>query len=347
MGYVSLIRMKIDKDEHLRPYADQVLSASRKAVDLIQGLLAFSRQQPITLLPTDINDEIKTTEQLLKRLLTEDIEMRTSLAQDDLVVMADKSQMDQVLFNLIANARDAMPKGGTIIVETGIVDIDNRFIKAHGFGEPGRYVLISVSDTGMGMDEATREKIFDPFFTTKETGKGTGLGLATVYGIIKQHSGFITVYSEPNHGTTFRIYLPAVQVKVDEERGKTMPIAGGKETVLIAEDNEEVRHFVQDVLQEYGYKTIEAMDGEDAVNKFKQRPGVDLIILDSVMPKKNGREVYEEIRGINPHIKVIFTSGYTRDVVLDKGIKDREFDFIAKPLTLDELLQKVREVLDR
>lgn len=346
MGYTSLIKMKMDKNSPLQPYVDQILSASRKATDLTQGLLAFSRQQPITLVPIDMNGAIKKTEQLLKRLLTEDIELCTSLTKDTTVVMADRSQVDQVLFNLATNARDAMPKGGTLTIETDIADMDSRFIGVHGFGKPGRYVLISISDTGEGMDKATQGKIFDPFFTTKEIGKGTGLGLATVYGIIKQHNGYITVYSEPGQGTTFRVYLPAAMTKAGEEQDAATPPKGGRETILIAEDEEEVRHIMREALQEYGYRTIETIDGEDAVDKFKLHRDIDLIILDSVMPKKNGREAYEEIRGIDPQIKVLFTSGYTKDVVLNKGIKDKEFDFIAKPLILDEFLQKVRDVLD-
>ena len=348
MGYATLMQMKMDKDSSLRSYVDQILSASRKAADLTQSLLAFSRKQSVTLVPLDINNTIKVTEKLLKKLIIEDIELRTSLAKDDMIVMADKSQMDQILFNLVTNARDAMPKGGTITIETDVATIDSTFIRIHGFGEPGRYVLINVSDTGTGMDEATKVKIFDPFFTTKEVGKGTGLGLATVYGIVKQHSGYITADSEPDRGTTFRIYLPAVMAKVDQEQQKTAhAVIMGKETILIAEDNKAVRRFMREALQRHGYTIIEAIDGEDAVDKFKQHRNIDLSIIDSVMPKKNGREVYEEIHGINPHVKTLFMSGHTRDVVLNKGIEDKEFDFIAKPLSLNALLQKVREVLDR
>jgi signal transduction histidine kinase len=347
MGYANLMQIKIDKSNPLKPYVDQILSASQKAADLTRSLSAFSRQQPVALTPLNINNTIKAAEKLLKRLLTEDIELRTSFAQDDAIIMADKSQMDQILFNLVTNARDAMPGGGMLTIETSIADIDDGFFRAHGFGKPGRYVLITISDTGTGMDEATQEKIFDPFFTTKEVGKGTGLGLATVYGIIKQHDGYITVYSEMDHGTAFRIYLPAARIKADDKQDSATIIERGNETVLIAEDNEEVRSFMREVLQEYGYKIIEAKDGEDAIDKFKQYGDIDLVVVDSVMPKKNGRKVCEEIYGINPHIKVLFTSGHTKDVILDKGIKDMELDFIAKPLSLNRFLQKVREVLDR
>jgi PAS domain S-box-containing protein len=346
-GYAALIQKELDALHPLRPYVDQVLSASKKATDLTGRLLAFSRKQPTTLVPLNINRTIKETEKLLRRLLTDDIELHTSFARDDAIAMADKSQIDQILFNLATNARDAMPKGGTLTIKTSLAVADEEFIMMHGFGEHGRYVEISVSDTGTGMDETTRENIFDPFFTTKEVGKGTGLGLATVYGIVKQHNGYIAVDSAPNQGTIFHVYLPVVEMKADEMQDTAPPLQRGKETVLIAEDNEDVRSFMREVLQQYGYETLEAADGEDAIETFRQHRDVDLIIVDSVMPKKNGREVYETIHGIDPHIKVLFTSGYTKDIILDKGIEEKEFDFIAKPLSLDNFLRKVREVLDR
>lgn len=345
MGYASLMQIKMEKDNPLRPYLDQILSASRKAADLTQSLLAFSRKQPVTLLPLDINGTIGSTKKLLKRLLTEDIDLSTSLTRDDTVVMADRSQVDQILFNLVTNARDAMPRGGTLTIKTDIAEIDERFTRTHGFGSPGQYVVITILDTGEGMDEATRRKIFDPFFTTKETGKGTGLGLATVYGIVKQHNGYITVQSEPGRGSAFRIYLPAVRAKTDHEQEAAIPNDPGTGTILIAEDNQEVRRFIREALREYGYTTIEAVDGEDAVSKFREHGDIDLVIVDSVMPKKNGREVYEEVHRMDPRARVLFMSGYTKDVILEKGIEDGGLDFIAKPLTLDRLLKKVRELL--
>ena len=273
--------------------------------------------------------------------------LRTSLTGDDTVIMADKSQMDQILLNLVANARDAMTKGGTLSIETSVVTVDNDFVKARGYGKPGRYVQIDVSDTGTGIDSAIKEKIFDPFFTTKEIGKGTGLGLATVYAIATQHNGFVTVESAPNRGTTFSIRFPVVQASTDEKPKETTQVMNGNETILIAEDNHEVRNFVHKALHQYGYSIIEAVDGSDAIEKFKQHPQIDLVLLDSVMPKKSGLAVYEEIRRIDQRVKVLFTSGYTRDVILDKRIESGEFSFISKPLSLGELLAKLREVLDR
>jgi two-component system, cell cycle sensor histidine kinase and response regulator CckA len=347
IGYGGLLQMNMDEASPLNSYVDSILSATQKAADLTKSLLTFSRQQPVTLAPLDINATIKGTEKLLKRLLTEDIDLRTYFTEDNTVVMADKTQMDQILFNLVTNARDAMPKGGTLTIESDTIEMDREFTRIHGFGEPRRYVLIKISDTGKGMDEVTREHIFDPFFTTKEVGKGTGLGLATVYGIVKKHGGYITVESTPNHGTIFQVYLPSVMATIDQEVQKMVSIRGGEETILIAEDNEGARHFMRDLLQQYGYKTVEAMDGEDAIGKFAQHQDIDLIILDSVMPKKNGREVYEAIRKVKPHIKALFTSGYTKDIILDKGIETKNFDYIAKPMSPTTLLQKVREVLDR
>jgi CheY-like chemotaxis protein len=296
--------------------------------------------------PLDINERIRGDERLLGRLITEDIALTISVCHEDVIVMADATQIDQILFNLATNARDAMPKGGSLLIQTEIAELDAPFTRAHGFGEPGRYVLITVTDTGTGMNETVREKIFEPFFTTKEIGKGTGLGLATVYGIVKQHEGYITVYSEPGHGTAFRIYLPAIKAEISRQDDAAPQLRGGGETILIAEDNEDVRFFIRATLTQYGYNIVEAVDGKDAVNEFLRYQNVDLLILDSVMPRMNGREAYEEIRKIRQDIKVLFTSGYTRDIVLDKGIGEKEFAFIPKPISPAGLLQKVREILD-
>jgi two-component system cell cycle sensor histidine kinase/response regulator CckA len=345
VGYAALLRMKI-KSATLHTYVDHILSASHKATDLVQNLLAFSKQQAISLKPISLHNTIRGTEKLLKRLVTEDIAIRTLLATEDITIMADATQIDQILFNLVTNARDAMPQGGTLTIETKSVELDDEFHRIHGYGEPGRYALFSISDTGVGIDKTTREKIFDPFFTTKEVGKGTGLGLSTVYGIVKQHNGYITVNSEPNAGTTFHIYLPVANKIDNEENLAPTPMKGGNETILVAEDNEAVRGLISKILIEYGYTTVEAIDGAAAIEEFKKTDKIDLLILDSIMPKKNGREAYNEIHKIKPDIRVIFTSGYTKDVFLDKGIEDKKFNFLQKPISPDTLLKKVREVLD-
>lgn len=347
MGYAGLLQMEMDRHDPLGLYVDQIISASQKAANLTRSLLAFSRQQPIVLNPVNINDTIRSTEKLLKRLLTEDVDFRVSLQPEGMVIMADATQIDQILFNLVANARDAMPKGGKLLIATSQTDIDERFVHTHGYGKPGAYAMVIVSDTGTGMDEATKEKIFDPFFSTKEVGRGTGLGLSTVYGIVKQHDGFINVYSEPGKGTTFRIYLPLVGFEVPREEPPEPVMQRGTETILVAEDNADLRRLVTKVLVRHGYRTIEAVDGEDAIDKHGKNRGIDLIIVDSVMPKKNGREVYEEIRKVDPGVAFLFTSGHTRDTILNRGIADSEFDFLPKPIAPFELLQMVRKVLDR
>lgn len=345
-GYGTLLQMKMDKDDPLLMYVDQILSASQKAADLTQSLLAFSRQRPVTFASHNINKIIRGSEKLLKRLVTEDVVIRTVLAPEQPAIMTDATQIDQVLFNLASNARDAMPKGGVLTIETKQVELDNEFMTVHGYGKPGKYVLVSISDTGTGMDEPEKEKIFDPFYTTKEVGKGTGLGLSTVYGIVKQHEGYITVDSEPGAGTTFHLYFPAACETAEKERPSQAPARGGSEAILIAEDNAAVRSLMREVLSQYGYFIVEAVDGTDAIEQFNRSGEIDLLILDSVMPGKNGREVYNEINNIKPGIRVLFTSGYTRDIVLDKGIEDRNFHFISKPVQPIALLNKVREVLD-
>jgi CheY-like chemotaxis protein len=341
-----LLQIRMDKGDPLRMYVDHILSAAEKASVLTKSLLTFGRKQPVNLQPTYINIIIKGTKQLLNRLLTEDIVLETRLDPEPLSIMADATQIDQILFNLVSNARDSMPKGGTVIIETQQTFLEKGFTSIHGFGVSGRYVVLSVSDTGMGMNKATKEKIFEPFFTTKETGKGTGLGLATVYGIVKQHNGYVTVYSEPGIGTTFRIYFPAVTGRPEVEPPAFFDLKRGKETILVAEDNEDVRRFTKEVLKMYGYHVIEAVDGVDAVDKFQEAEMVDLLILDTVMPRKNGKEALDEIIKIKPDIKVLFMSGHARDILLDKGIREKEFEFISKPLSPHELLGKLRSMLD-
>jgi PAS domain S-box-containing protein len=346
-GYGSLLQNNMDASDPLRLYVDQILSASRKAASLTQSLLAFSRQQPITLAPININEIILRTEKLLKRLITDDVDLKTVYSESDIIVEADPTQIDQILFNLAANARDAMVNGGCLSIKTEHIMIDDTFIRDHGFGKPGQYALISVSDTGCGMSEETRAKIFEPFFTTKEIGKGTGLGLSTVYGIIKQHGGHISLVTAPGKGTRFDIYLPTVRISIEPEKESSETFdTKGTEKILVADDDEDVKNLMADILREDGYEIIEAADGDEAVQQFRENPGIDLVILDSVMPKLNGREAYERIRTIKPAIKVLFTSGYTRDVILDKGIMAKEFEFIAKPLVPVKLLQKVRQIFD-
>lgn len=346
VGYGSLLRVKLDEDNPLRAYADHILSSAEKATQLVQGLLTFSRKQPITLKPVQINNILKETEKLLKRLLTEDVILETSLTYEDTTVLGDETQINQILFNLVTNARDAMPNGGILNITTKLAKIDRKFRKTHGYGEFGTYVQISVSDNGTGMDEKTQKQIFDPFFTTKEVGKGTGLGLATTYGIVKQHNGYINVHSEINTGTSIHIFLPVAKATIQEEKPISSEIKRGHERILVAEDNDTVRGFIRGLLVDYGYSVIEAIDGKDALEKFRTDGKIDLIIIDSVMPNMNGREVYDEICKTQHQIKTLFMSGYTKDIVLGKGVEEKNFHFISKPLSPDKLLKKIREILD-
>ncbi len=312
-------------------------------------LLAFSRKQEIAPKETDLNKLIKGMGKLLLRLIGEDIELKAQPSEKDLTAMVDPGQIEQVLMNLAANARDAMPDGGMLSICTDTVELDAHYVKGHDMEKPGRYALISVTDTGRGMDEKTQQKIFEPFFTTKEVGKGTGLGLSIVFGIIKQHGGNITVYSEPGKGTTFKIYLPLIEAKIEVTKETEIILPkGGQETILLAEDNEDVRVLLKKVLEENGYKVIDAVDGEEAINKFKEnKDSIQLIIIDVIMPKKSGKEAIDEIRKIRPDVKVLFTSGYTSDIISKKGILEEGMDFISKPVTPHSILTKIRGILDK
>lgn len=345
IGYASLVRLRMDESNPLRIYIDDILTSSEKAAKLTQSLLAFSRKQIISPKLVNLNEIVKRIDKLLLRVIGEDIEFKTILDHGELTVMADSGQIEQVLMNLATNARDAMPDGGILTIKTERVEI----FGLHSYIKPGAYAVVSVSDTGKGMDEMTKQRIFEPFFTTKELGKGTGLGLSIVYGIIKQHNGEINVYSEPGRGTTFKIYLKLVAAKsVSAEAAPLPPLIGGTETLLIAEDDNDVRGLMKNILREFGYTVIEAVDGEDAVTKFvENKDKIKLLILDVVMPKKNGKEAYEEIRKLNGDIRVLFSSGYTSDIIHQKGILDEGVNFISKPVTPHLLLSKVREALTR
>jgi PAS domain S-box-containing protein len=352
IGYAGLLKTGVGQDNLLREYVDEMMVSCERASLLTQSLLAFSRKQVISPKPVDLNKVIKKVKALLMRVIGEDIELRTILANRDLVVMADVGQMEQVLMNLAANARSAMPDGGILSIGTEALELDDEFTKAYGYGIPGLYALVSVADTGHGMDEKTKERIFEPFFTTREVGKGTGLGLAMVYGIIKQHEGYITTYSELGKGTTFKIYLPLIQAEAEVTEPVTEAAAsgppGGSETVLLAEDDSEVRKITRNILEGSGYKVIEAVDGEDAVNKFLlNKDEIQLLIFDVIMPKKSGKEAYEEVKKLAPGVKALFTSGYTADIIHRKGVLEEGINFIAKPAAPDILLKKMRELLDQ
>ena len=350
-GYGSAALRSMLQSDPNRLNIEHLLEAAERAAQLTQSLLTFSRKQIINIKPVGLHEIISNVEKFLVRVIGEDIKVRIVFNESEINVFADSGQIEQVIMNLATNARDAMPKGGRFTIETALTELDSGFITKHGFGKPGKYAVISLTDTGIGMDEETRKRIFEPFFTTKGVGKGTGLGLAMVYGIVKQHDAYINVYSEPGKGTTFRIYLPVVQegVKgISEESSVETVMPHGTETVLLAEDNEVLQRLITEVLSEYGYTVIIAKDGQDAVEKFTDnRDRIQLLLFDVIMPNKNGKEAYEEIRKMNPEVSVIFMSGYAADVIKDKGFLGDNLAFIAKPMTPINLLRKVREVLDR
>ena len=349
LGFAELSRMALQVDNKARNYIDQILKATEKASELTHSLLAFSRKQVMTISEVDLNDLIAKLVKLLVRVIGEDIELRTVLQPKSTPIMADGGQIEQVIMNLVTNAKDAMPNGGTLTIVSGLEEVNKDFCDAHGCETPGPYALLTVSDTGTGMDEDTKQRIFDPFFTTKDVGKGTGLGLATTYGIVHQHNGFIDVDSEPGKGTTFRVYLPALETKPGKEKTAlpAQTVTGGLEVILVAEDEPTLRELSQIVLESYGYKVITAVDGQDAVAKFTQyKDDISLVILDMIMPKMSGLEAYKMIKSMRPESKALFLSGYTADKIRDEGLLPEKVELAAKPISPNDLLLRVRNMLD-
>jgi CheY-like chemotaxis protein len=349
VGYAYLLQSRLGRDDPSRDDVEQILDSAGRAAEVTHSLLAFSKKQITNPKPVLINDIVKGFVELLSRVIGESITISTSLSCNEMRCVADTGQIEQVLMNLATNARDAMPHGGRLTLGTECVEIEEAFIQYYGYGKLGLYALISVSDTGEGMSKETAEKVFEPFFTTKETGKGTGLGLAVVYGIVKQHNGYINVYSEPGEGTTFNIYLPAVESK-EEVNIKVMDSlpSNATETILVAEDNEKLRKLSETILSQQGYKVILAPDGQEAIEKFiENKERIHLILLDMIMPKKSGKEVYDEILIIKPDMKVIFVSGYTADRIDKESLRGDNVDFIFKPVQPKHLLRKIREMLDK
>lgn len=350
IGYGHLALMNMTAGDPNRANVEQMLEASDRAAHLTKDLLLFSRKQAIDRKPVNVNDLIEKLGKFLARVIGEDIAFTSSLDGGTLSILADEHQIGQILMNLATNARDAMPMGGTFTVATGRVLLDREFTENCGLGRPGEYASISVSDTGHGMDEQTRLRIFEPFYTTKGVGKGTGLGLAVVYGIVKQHRGHIEVISEPGRGATFRMYFPVIVSGGGVDDKTTAAAArpvGGTETILLAEDNGALRRMTEAMLKEFGYTVISAVDGEDAVVKFQEnKERVQLLLFDLIMPKLSGKEAYEEIRKLRPDIKAVFSTGYSPDVARDKALLEKSASIIFKPLAPADLLRKVREALD-
>jgi two-component system, cell cycle sensor histidine kinase and response regulator CckA len=327
----------------------EIRKAADRAAGLTRQLLTFSRQQAAEPRNLDLNAVVMDIEKMLTRLIGEDIEIVQTLAPDLGCVRADAGQIEQVILNLAVNARDAMPEGGKLIIETANVDLDDRFVSAHPDVKPGRHVLLAVSDTGQGMTRETLSRVFEPFFTTKPQGKGTGLGLATVHGIVRQSGGAVDVYSEVGHGTSFKVYLPRV---LDAAATAPRPVAPtppprGTERVLLMEDSDALRAMMLEILEASGYTVLEAADPGASIEALaEQAAGADLLISDVVMPHFSGPELAARIKATNPRARVLFISGYTDEMVARKGVLDADVHFLQKPFTFDGLLQKVRNVLD-
>jgi two-component system cell cycle sensor histidine kinase/response regulator CckA len=347
-GYSDLVLARLDESDDNRPKIEEIKRAALRASSLTRQLLAFSRKQVLQPKLFNLNDLVADMSKMLQRLIGENIEM-TTCCGPEAPINADPGQIEQVLMNLVVNARDAMPNGGRITVETSRVEIDEGYASSHLNVQPGSYVMLAVSDTGGGMDAETRKHIFEPFFTTKELGKGTGLGLSTVYGIVKQSGGNIWVYSELDHGTIFKVYLPAVaQTNVETSAApKAAAIPRGTETILIVEDEPQIRQLAFECFKHCGYNVLSTADGLEAVQLIErlQEP-IDLILSDVVMPKVSGRELAERVSTLRPATKVLFMSGYTNDAIVNHGIMDGATWFIQKPFALDALARLVRKVLD-
>jgi signal transduction histidine kinase/CheY-like chemotaxis protein len=349
LGFAEFGIDDLREGDPLRENLEEIRSASERAAAITRQLLAFSRKQVLQPIALDLNAVATGLEKMLRRLLGEDIELAQVLGPDLGIVTADRVQIEQVIVNLAINARDAMPQGGKLTIETANVELDEEYAVLHASVKPGPYVLLAVSDTGHGMDEATMTRIFEPFFTTKEVGKGTGLGLSTVYGIVKQSGGNIWVYSEPGKGTTFKIYLPCDRSAVaagSAPAARKIPIRGG-ETILIVEDEEALRGLAERSLKRAGFHVLTAADGEQALLLCEKHPKpIHLLLTDVVMPRMSGRVLAERLTTVRPAMKVLFMSGYTDNAIVHHGILVPGTQFIAKPFGVVALAAKVREVLD-
>lgn len=348
-GFTQLAQFKVAENDPIKQYLDNVQLAAEKAEKLVKQLLAFSRRQILQTKVININDLISSMEEMLKRIIGEDIIFLTELSSDLGLVEVDPVQIEQVIVNIIVNARDAMPKGGKIVIETKNVDLDDNYVNKHHGSKKGAHVMLAITDTGIGIPEEIRDKIFEPFFSTKKE-KGTGLGLSTVYGIVKQHGGNIWVYSEINQGTTFKIYFPRVDKEIEQDKFEhyNEEILRGTETILIIDDDEKIRDILISMLKMLGYEMLEAKNIESALyiaNTYTK--DIDLIISDIVMPGMSGPALFNKIKQIRPESKVLYISGYTDNVISHHGILDKGINFIQKPFTIQALSRKIREVIEK
>jgi len=350
LGHAGMLLIELRKDDPLYEDMIEIKKAGERAADLTRQLLAFSRKETRRPELLDLNQTVGEMAKMLRRLIREDIELVISPGPDPGPVYMDPPQVEQVIMNLVVNARDAMPDGGTLTIETADTELDEAYFREHGVeNEPGPYVMLAVTDTGIGMDEETQSKMFDPFFTTKDRSTGTGLGLATVYGIVKQNRGYVWAYSEPGRGTTVKVYLPRAGEVLEPGRSGDMEVGGGltgAETVLVVEDNQQVLDITLKVLARYGYRTLAARNGDEAVRVGRDFEGkIHLLVTDVIMPGMNGKELAERLRSERPDMKVLFMSGYTENIIVQKGILPTDIHYIQKPFSFEGLARKVRDAL--
>jgi len=350
LGYSELLGEDLGPENPLRKYTEEIRHASERAAGLTRQLLVFSRKQTVLPVVLDLNDVVKDLDQMLRRLIDSNIEMTLALGKQIGRIKADSGYIGQVLMNLVVNARDAMPYGGKIIISTDNVILDESDVHAHTDAIPGDYVLLSVSDTGIGMTDEVKAHLFEAFFTTKPLGKGTGLGLTTCQTIVQQSGGHIGVYSEVGQGTTLKIYFPRVEQPLDIAAKSTLtgPLPRGTETLLVVEDDQSVRHLARGVLEAQGYEVLTALNGQDALNVVREHKGspIHLVITDIIMPQMGGKVMAEWLKTTYPDLKILFTSGYTDDAIWGSEIPGIEIEFLPKPYARATLICKVRELLD-